>query len=262
MKIILHADDFGFTDDTVDATIKCFEEGILSSASIMVNCASSQKAIEYARTHPQFSFGLHLTYVDGLIPAVNPTLLSSLVDDNGKFLGSNEVRKSALFFKLNVNLILLETESQINLLSSGGVAISHLDSHGHLHKFPSFLLALSRLAKGQKQIKVRRVQNVFMQPHTNAYSPKVIVNSILASYIVKNFRTTDYFYMPANSFDTKWANNILRQMDRMPTDSVIEIGVHPGYLESWRKDEYRDIRDFVELLYKQGKHQIVNWNYI
>ena len=68
--------------------------------------------------------------------------------------------------------------------------------------------------------------------------------------------------MPANSFDTKWANNILRQIDRMPMDSVIEIGVHPGYLESWRKDEYRDIRDFVELLRKQGKHQIVNWNYI
>lgn len=53
MKVILHSDDFGFDKDTLEATIDCFEKGALTSASIMVNCDASEKAIEYAKgKHP------------------------------------------------------------------------------------------------------------------------------------------------------------------------------------------------------------------
>ena len=70
MKVILHSDDFGFDKDTLEATIDCFEKGALTSATIMVNCEASEAAFEYARKHPEFSFGVHLTYVDGLKPVM------------------------------------------------------------------------------------------------------------------------------------------------------------------------------------------------
>lgn len=44
MNVILHADDFGYDDDTLEATIECFEKGALSSCSVMVNCKASERA--------------------------------------------------------------------------------------------------------------------------------------------------------------------------------------------------------------------------
>src|SRR5436190_2722497 len=102
MRIITNADDFGQDDDTVAATIECFERGALTSATIMPKMPATQRAIEYARSHAQFSFGVHLTFVrenertpespicaGGEIPA--------LVDPDGRFPDSDKVRWQALF---------------------------------------------------------------------------------------------------------------------------------------------------------------------
>ena len=35
MRLVLNADDFGYSDDTVEATIECFACGALTSATIM-----------------------------------------------------------------------------------------------------------------------------------------------------------------------------------------------------------------------------------
>ena len=96
MRIILHADDFGFNEETTKATIECFERGALTSATIMVNCEASKMAIEYAKKHPEFSWGVHLTYVDGLQPVCNDC--RSLLGEDGTFIESNSTRKKALLF--------------------------------------------------------------------------------------------------------------------------------------------------------------------
>ena len=93
MKVILHADDFGYDKDTLKATIDCFDKGALTSCTIMVNCEASEEALEYARQHPEFSFGVHLTYVDELKPVASIKDIPSLVGAEGKFLPSNQVRK-------------------------------------------------------------------------------------------------------------------------------------------------------------------------
>ena len=35
LQLVVNADDFGQSDDTVDATIECFEAGALTSATLM-----------------------------------------------------------------------------------------------------------------------------------------------------------------------------------------------------------------------------------
>ena len=161
MLVILHADDFGYDTDTTQATIELLERGILTSASIMPTMPAAKEAIAYAAAHKGCSFGVHLTYVDGLIPAMK-TENSSLLDGNGVFYPSNFVRKKAIALKLKKLDIIDESLAQINIVKKGGVAVSHLDSHGHLHKFPSFLLALPEIKKRSGINRVRRVQNVFL----------------------------------------------------------------------------------------------------
>lgn len=260
MKIILHADDFGFDRDTTEATIELLNNSVLSSATIMPKTPYTYMACEYAANHPEFSFGLHLTYVDGLEPCSDN--IPSLVGLDGKFLLSDEVRKKALLLKLNRDDIVRESLSQIKRLTDLGVKVSHLDSHGHLHKFPSFLFALNEITQLSGINKVRRVQNVFIKPHkTNVTT---VLNSLFAYYISKRFKSTDYFYMSANTMDKNWSDALLKELDLLPQNSIIEVGVHPGKSltgeEVWRAAEYYDVIEFSEKIKKGGKHQLTNWN--
>lgn len=260
MKVILHADDFGYDKDTTQATIELLECGALTSATIMATMPAAEEAISYASAHKQYSFGVHLTYVDGLKPALQKEG-STLLDNNGLFYPSNEVRKKAIKLSLKKNDIIDESLAQINIVRKGGVDISHLDSHGHLHKFPSFLLALPDIKRLSGLDKVRRVQNVFI--YKPRLSPTAILNKCFDWHIAHSCWTTDYFYMSANNMDIGWADTIIKQMDYMPKDAIIEIGVHPGHAntdqERWRIPEFQDILDFAEKLKIQGKHKIITW---
>ena len=260
MKVILHADDFGYDKDTTAATIELLGCGALSSATIMATMPAANEAMEYAAKHPEYSFGVHLTYVDGLRPASlkNST---TLTNEEGVFYPSNDVRKKAILFKLSKSEIVEESLAQIKIVRSAGVKISHLDSHGHLHKFPSFLAALPEIKKRSGIERVRRVQNVFLQKP--ALSPTSILNNCFDWSIAHSCKSTDYFYMSANNMDTGWADAILEQMDRLPQDAIIEIGVHPGHAdteeERWRIAEFNDISDFARKIRTAGKHQIITW---
>lgn len=260
MKVILHADDFGFDKDTTEATIECFEQGSLTSATIMANCEGAEIAIDYAKKHPEFSFGVHQTYVDGLKPACDAAEIPTLTDKNGLFEESSVVRKKALMLKLRKDEIVKESNAQKAILENHGLTVSHLDSHGHLHKFPSFLFAMQQMRiEGQKRLKLRSVQNVFVN-RPSPTSPSAILNNMFRWYIKKNFVTTDYFYMSANALDINWGPEIFSQMNKLPQDATIEIGVHPGHQEEWRQHEFDDINEFAKMLRNSGKHEIINWN--
>lgn len=260
MKVILHSDDFGFDKDTLEATIDCFEKGALTSATIMVNCEAAEEAFEYARKHPEFSYGVHLTYVDGLKPVLSAQEIPSLVGKDGCFLPSNTVRQLAMMLKLPKSQVIAESQAQIDKIEKAGVKVSHLDSHGHLHKFLSILYSMKYLKVGGKPVKrVRASQNVYVvQPSKN--SPVYWLNKYFNWYLHHNFRNPKYFYMSANNMDTGWADSILEEMDKLPQDEVIEIGVHPGHKEEWRQHEYNDIIEFANKLRVSGKHEILNWN--
>ena len=260
MKVILHADDFGFDKDTVQATIECFENGSLTSATIMPTCIAADLALEYAKRHPEFSFGVHQTYVDGLNPACDAKEIPTLTDEDGLFLESNIVRKKAILLKVNKKEIVKESNAQKVILENYGVKVSHLDSHGHLHKFPSFLLAMKQMKiDGQKKLKLRSVQDIFIN-NPSATSPITMLNNMFRWYIKKNFLTTDYFYMSANALDTNWGEKILKKMNALPQEATIEIGVHPGHQEEWRQHEFDDINLFAAMLKDSGRHKIINWN--
>src|SRR4051812_25183985 len=105
MRIIVNADDFGMSDDTVRATIACFEDGSLTSATIMPTMPATAAAIEYAKAHPQFSFGVHLTYVCDTTehPVSDPKDVAALCDaSSGRFLPSQTVRVLAMRGKIPV----------------------------------------------------------------------------------------------------------------------------------------------------------------
>lgn len=244
LRIIVNADDFGCDADTCAATIACFEAGALSSASIMATMPAAAAAFAYARGARGPSFGLHLTFVRDTCeaPAAPPRRILSLVDDEGRFRSSRAVRLRALAGLLNEDDIVREVDAQLGRAADAGVPLSHVDSHGHLHKFPVFRRALARVLPRHGLKRVRSEQNVYLAcPWRN---PAYWLARTWGPVSRGPWRTTDWFYMPASMRDTEWPERLLRLGRR----GTLEVGVHPGRREPWRDEERRAALRLRDLL--------------
>jgi predicted glycoside hydrolase/deacetylase ChbG (UPF0249 family) len=255
--IILNADDFGYSADSVAATIDCFELGLLTSASLMPNTPALESAIAYALGAPQFSYGLHFTCTgDGAErPLSPPERVPALVNEAGAFLPTNLLRARAILRRLPVDEIERELTAQLSLLTGAGVRVTHVDSHRHLHKFAPFRTAFARTL-GRFGVRwVRNVQDVYLR--APLASPTYWFGSVWRRSLMGSFSTTDHFFMPTSAGESDWQERLLRAVERLEGASL-EVGVHPGFEEPWRDEERRSLAAFVELARRSG-HRFITW---
>ncbi len=88
--IIVHADDLGETHSVNAAAIKALQGGTINSASLMVPCPWFPEIADYAKSHPDADFGLHLTLTSERVyyrwgPVAPADKVPSLVDQSGYF---------------------------------------------------------------------------------------------------------------------------------------------------------------------------------
>jgi chitin disaccharide deacetylase len=259
VRIVVNADDFGVSAETVAATIACFEQQALTSATIMATMPAVDEALAYARDRPELSFGVHLTFVgDGEEgPAADPADVPGLVDGAGRFPSATPVRVRALLRRLPIEQIEREIAAQISSVTGRGVEVSHVDSHRHLHKLAPFRTALRRVLPRFGIERVRTVQDVYLsRPLLGA---TYWAGSLWRRPLRRSFRTTDHFYMPASTGDLGWADELLRRAGDLP-GATLEVGVHPGP-DGWRDDEHRSALRLSAGARELG-HELVSWREI
>lgn len=256
MRIVSHADDFGASSDTVRATIECFEEGALTSASIMPAMPATDQAIAFARTNPDLDFGVHLTFVGGgdERPLSAPDEIPGLLGDDARFLPTRTVRIRALAQRLPVDQIVREMSAQIEAVREQGVEISHVDSHRHLHKLPSFRKALERALPRFGIRRVRAVQDIFLRRPLG--SPTYWLGGRWQRRLARTFTTTDHMYMPTSAGDSDWEEPLAAAIRRL-SGATLEVGAHPGYRD-WRDGERRSLLAFAVIARREG-HELVSW---
>lgn len=257
MQIVLNADDFGFDDDTVDATSLCLDRGHVTSATIMANMPATARAIDYARRHPERSFGVHLTYVgDGIERSLLPaSSVPMLAEPGGLLRNSNRARLLGLFDRMPVDQIERETTAQLAFVRDHGVPISHVDSHGHLHKFEPFQRALWRVLPRFGVRRVRNVQAVFAAPQPLSYTYWLARG--MRSRLMERFRTTPHFFMPKGAPDERWWETVWPRLAKLD-GGPIEVGVHPGTIDGWRKNQLEGVARFHDEAVRRG-HAIIGW---
>jgi len=134
-RLIINADDLGY-DPAVDrGLLRAMREGVVTSATLMVNTQFSGQAAYDARGLP---VGLHLNLARGR--PVSHRFPASLLDD-GAF---SEPRASTLPADV------VQDEARAQLARAGdllGARPTHLDVHKHLHRFPDVLEGVARVAR-------------------------------------------------------------------------------------------------------------------
>lgn len=255
MRILTSADDFGFDEDTVAATIGSLEAGIVRNTSLMANMPATKLAADYAAENPRHCYGVHLTFTrDTVERAILDTgLVPSLVDRQGRFRPGRDAQLRALFGRCSTAQIAAEMTAQIAEIVDLGVGVDYVDSHKHLHKFPNFRRALPLVLPKFGISMVRTVQNVFI-PRPSPARPTVLLGSFLAGPLRQRWRTTDQFFMSEGDVTTEWWSEV-----PLPTlGQTLEVGAHPGREEPWRAFELEQLESFVARAEAAGA-ELIRW---
>jgi|SRR5690554_414843 len=142
MKLIVNADDFGFSPGQNYGIIDAFENGIVRSTSLLAVGGAVEQAVELARAHPKLGIGVHLSLDLGR-PVLAPELIPSLIGPEGVF------RRPSFDSSLELNIMELEQEwrAQIEFVLAQGLKPTHLDGHHHFHLHPQLFALSCKLAR-------------------------------------------------------------------------------------------------------------------
>ena len=150
-RLILNADDFGLTPGVNRAIAELRAAGALTSTTWMANGAACNDAITIAQQQPSMGVGCHIVLVDG-IPVSPPSHVASLLGDASRS-GDSFHRAPGTFLRdlylgrIRPQHIEQEAIAQIRKLQQAGIAVTHVDTHKHLHSFPAVLRPVLRAAQ-------------------------------------------------------------------------------------------------------------------
>ncbi len=145
-KLIVSGDDFGLSPGTNAGIIAAHERGILTDASLMVNGAAFEAAVELARATPSLSVGLHLVLVQGR-STLPPHEIPGLVNAEGMFRNNAPLAGFRYFFAPALRRqIEGEVQAQLERYLHTGLPLSHVDGHLNIHMHPTVLATLLKMA--------------------------------------------------------------------------------------------------------------------
>jgi len=145
--IIIHTDDIGMCQASVDAFADLVDFGLISSGAVMVPCPWFLEAAKFAVAHPEADLGAHMTltsewetYRWGPISTRDPE--TGLMDEEGFFHKTSE----GVWAKANPEAAVNELEMQIQRALQAGMNLTHIDTHMGSIAHPSIIPGYVQLA--------------------------------------------------------------------------------------------------------------------
>ena len=131
-RIIVNADDFGYSESINKAILKAFQINIISTTTLICNMPGFYDACEIAhRENLTDKIGIHFNLSEG-----EP--LTELIKRLPKFYKDGQMFKSFKGHLLNNeenNAVLIELQAQIDRCKKMGINPTHCDSHHHIHHY-------------------------------------------------------------------------------------------------------------------------------
>jgi len=239
-QLVINADDFGLCEGVNKGIVEAHTKGVLTSATIMVNMPAAEQAIELAQKLPNLGVGVHLNLTDGK-PLVQNDSAKLILNAEGEFaLSPGKLALASLITGRVRAAIEAELAAQIKWVIDNGLKPTHLDSHKHVHAFPSIFPIVCRLAKrfGIPAIRYTfepQVVCLLPWPVTDRESRKrasrvrtmAKINRGQSRFIGSSFFKTDALLGVAHTGNINV--NFFRAVSLYNTVSTAEVMTHPGY---------------------------------
>jgi predicted glycoside hydrolase/deacetylase ChbG (UPF0249 family) len=143
-RLIVNADDFGFSEAVTDAIVESHLNGIVTSTTLMVNMPAAQYAASMASEAPRLGIGLHVNLTEGK-PIAPPDRVRNLLDEHGRFPGNAAQSKNLWRARHLLQQVEAEIDAQVRRARDLGVELTHADSHHGINKMPVVRRALTKV---------------------------------------------------------------------------------------------------------------------
>lgn len=199
-KLIINADDFGYSPGINAAIVSAHKNGVVSSTSIMANMPGFDDAVKHLSEVKTLPCGVHLT-----LSCYKPLLTThkTLVDENGYFF---KRLRPEVVENFDLDELYAEWCAQIDKAQKE-IYISHIDSHHFAHTIERFRPVVKKIAEKY---------NLPMRHKLDG---------------IDSVQTVDFnggFY--AERVSVEWFESIA---DEIEEKGIVDMMTHPGFLDSF-----------------------------
>jgi predicted glycoside hydrolase/deacetylase ChbG (UPF0249 family) len=213
-RLVVNADDFGFTRDVNRGILETHRNGILTATTLMATGDAFDDAVVLAKENPTLDIGCHLVLVGSPgLPASVPQLLQAIA------LGRIRIYE--------------ELAAQVRKILDAGLTPTHLDTHKHTHLLPPVLDAVARISE---EFKIPWVRRPFDLP-IHSKRPGMVTRAVSGTFGVvrgrfereltrRGCRSTDHFagFQITGNYDARELAALIRTLPEGST----ELMCHPG----------------------------------
>ncbi len=231
-KLVVNADDFGYTRDVNRGIVEAHRNGILTATTLMATGAQFDHAVALSRETPTLDIGCHLVLVgDPPFPLTVAQLTQAVA-----------LRRIKPYEQLR---------QQIQKIVDAGIRPTHLDTHKHTHLLPPVLDAVARLSE---EFKISWVRRPFDLPLTMAgvsFTKRATTRAMalmrgrFARILARHgCRFTDHFagFQITGRFDDQSLTSLIRALPEGST----EFMCHPGFCTDELRGERTRLRESRE----------------
>jgi chitin disaccharide deacetylase len=182
--VIIHVDDVGMCQSSVDAFSDLWECGLISSGATMIPCPWSLAAAQFCREHPDADMGVHITltsewktYRWGPVSTRDPR--TGLIDGQGYFFPNAQLAQE----NAHPDAAQVEMEAQVHRAVMAGIEPTHMDTHMGTVAHPKLLghylqLALAlHLPPMMLRLDVEQLQQRGLEPDTAAAMARMLTEA-------------------------------------------------------------------------------------
>lgn len=249
-RLVVNADDFGLAASVNRGIAETIENGIVTSASLMVNMPACEDAIRRLRDLRTravvVSVGLHFNIVAG-----SPlTACGTLLDSAHRFLSLPALARKAFGRRIDERDVERELDAQLNraeeLLRPLGMRVTHIDSHRHVHCLPPLFEVVFRTASTRGIGHVRHPYEsrpLLRQPRA------VIASLLLRAVLSKRRQLDDVGFTGIGAMGSRSFERDVADLVSTLRPGTTELMVHPGYdsaelaaIDPYRAPREREVR--------------------
>ena len=246
-NLIVNADDLGWTEGVNRGIVEAFQNGIVTSTSLLANGAAFGEAVAAVKAAPGLGVGVHLNLSDGR-PAAEPAKVAILLNREGEFAGGPEkllLRRAR--GGLPLKQVETEWDAQIRKVRDAGISPTHLDGHKHVHMLPGLFEVALKLAKrhGIGAIRVsheasslrtalssgeKQNSGKVLKQGVQARGLKLIARDAREQAARAGISTADYFCGIAQTGELT-REGVERLLKSLP-EGTTELMCHPGHADA------------------------------